>query len=84
VRVHRPIGVMDAYNAVISRAVDELGGPQHNITFVDTNFIVGPLWDAGSDWCHLDAPVSDVEALYLMAVALGVIQLDDEPHTGSL
>ena len=71
--------VIDGYNAVIERAVEELGGGgptrSNNITFLDTNFLVGPMWDSSQDWCHLNDQVQHPEALYIAAVTLGTIKL---------
>lgn len=66
--------VIDAYNAVIRQAVKETRtGPNvPRVHFVDTNFIVGPFWDAASDWRHVFHLASHVEGLYLAAVALGL------------
>ena len=71
--------VIDGYNFAIQKALRELAGSQQQsnrtspITFIDTNFIVAPMWDSADDWCHLDPQVSDVEAHYIAAVVMGVI-----------
>ena len=68
--------VIDGYNQVIQQAVEgTVKGPNvPRIRFVDTNFIVGPMWDASSDWGHVANHASHVEALYLVAVTLGTTE----------
>jgi len=62
--------VIDAYNKVISKVCDQM----EHVKFVDTNFIVGPMWDSSPDWCHLSPELQSVESFYLAAVVLGVIE----------
>lgn len=52
--------VIDGYNAAIQQVVQEIGA--WNIRFIDTNHVVGPMWDAAVDWCHLGPPVSNIHA----------------------
>ena len=47
------------------------------VRFVDTSFIVSPLWDSSTDWGHVCPQASHVEALYLVAVVMGLL----EPNT---
>jgi len=70
--------VIDGYNAAIAKACQEIGGP--NVTFVDTNFLVSPMWDSSSDFCHLDEKSLHAQVLYVAAVALGVV----DPTTSSV
>ena len=62
--------VIDAYNEVIVKVCEKL----ENVTFIDTNFIVGPLWDSGPDWNHLSPELQSVESFYLAAVVLGIVE----------
>jgi len=39
-------------------------------SFVDTNFIVEPMWDGAEDWSHLETPARAAETLYLLLEAL--------------
>ena len=39
--------VIDTYNEIINNLPSST-----NISFIDTNFIVGPLWDISADFCH--------------------------------
>lgn len=57
--------VIDGYNSVIKAVTREL-----NISFLDTNFLVGPVWDAAPDFCHLNDKTSDAEMLYIAASVL--------------
>jgi hypothetical protein len=54
--------VIDTYNDIIKNLSSSM-----NISFIDTNFIVGPLWDISTDFCHyrLDK-VASAEALYML------------------
>ena len=60
--------LLDGYDRVIQRAVEgTVKGPNvPRVRFVDTNFIIGPTWDASSDWDHVANHASHVEALYLL------------------
>ena len=53
--------VIDGYNSIIQSLSD-----QYNFPFLDTNAIVGPMWDSGNDWCHLNRQVGLPEAFYLL------------------
>ena len=57
--------MVDAYNLVLKGVAEEM-----SITFIDTNFIIGPMWDATSDWCHYDNKVGLVEARYILSQVL--------------
>jgi len=53
--------VIDAYNADIRKlAVAE------SLRLIDLQPIIGPMWDAASDWCHPDKRVLEVEATALL------------------
>ena len=82
----RSPAVIDGYNAAIRHVVEELhnhtamnntisggggkGGANHVVQFVDTDFLVGPMWDAASDWCHLDTPLVLLQGVYIVQKAL--------------
>jgi len=61
--------VIDAYTKVIAKVCEQM----EHVKFVDTNFIVGPMWDSSPDWNHLSPELQSVEAFYLAAVVLGVV-----------
>jgi hypothetical protein len=46
------------------------GSANHVVQFVDTDFLVGPMWDAASDWCHLDPPLALLQGVYIIQKAL--------------
>ena len=38
-----------------------------NVPFIDTDFIIGPMWDSAGDFCHYrDDKVVKAEALYVL------------------
>jgi hypothetical protein len=53
--------VVDGYNDIIKRVATKF-----NLSVIDTNHIVSPLWDKAPDWCHLDPVVQKIEAIYIM------------------
>lgn len=53
--------VIDGYNSIIKSLCE-----QYNLPFLDTNAIVGPMWDSADDWCHLNQQVGLPEAFYLL------------------
>ena len=63
--------VIDAYNEILQRLSET-----KNVPYIDTNDIVGPMWDSADDWCHLTSKVGTAEALYI----LGSILLRDEKN----
>jgi hypothetical protein len=38
--------VIDGYNAILKQLCDE-----ENIAFLNSNVVLGPMWDTASDWC---------------------------------
>jgi hypothetical protein len=66
--------VLEGYNHILRNACRDTPG---FIRFLSTRFIVGPLWDASSDWGHVLPLASHVEALYIVACVLGLV----EPNT---
>lgn len=71
--------VIDGYNKVIKRVCAELDVP-----YIDVNFVLAPLWDHASDWCHLDSKVQTAELMYILASVLGVIGDDSSKKTNIL
>jgi hypothetical protein len=53
--------VIDMYNTIEKRVCDEYGMP-----WIDTNDIMGIMWDRAADWCHYDDVSSDMEAKYIL------------------
>jgi hypothetical protein len=67
----RTPAVIDGYNAVLRKVSEEMTA----ITFIDTTFLVSPVWDTAPDWCHLADKVAHKEALYIAGVALGAVDV---------
>jgi len=65
--------VMDGYTHIIQKAVKEvnrnesISGGKH-VEFLDTRFIVSPMWDNAFDWVHFAPKINNVEALFMAAV----------------
>ena len=59
--------LVDGYNFVLRRVA-----AKHEIPFLDTNFIVSPMWDSSPDLNHLDNHVGMTEALYILNEIVGV------------
>ena len=54
--------VIDGYNKILVNLTSQM-----NVSFIDTNFIVGPLWDISKDFCHYRFDkVAKAEALYVL------------------
>ena len=55
--------VIDRYNAIIKNLSVTMGVP-----YVDTNPIIGPMWDSAEDFCHYrtTGKVAEMEALYVL------------------
>ena len=54
--------IVDGYNAILRNLTSGMGVP-----YIDTNFIIGPMWDSAGDFCHYrDDEVSKAEALYVL------------------
>eukprot|EP00563_Minutocellus_polymorphus_P018624 CAMPEP_0197722258 /NCGR_PEP_ID=MMETSP1434-20131217/5010_1 /TAXON_ID=265543 /ORGANISM="Minutocellus polymorphus, Strain CCMP3303" /LENGTH=278 /DNA_ID=CAMNT_0043307379 /DNA_START=1118 /DNA_END=1954 /DNA_ORIENTATION=+ len=41
--------VIDGYNAIAKQLALE---SMDRVEFIDTDFIIGPMWDSPGDWCH--------------------------------
>jgi len=54
--------VIDGYNNIL-RGLSR----KYDLPFIDTNFVVSPMWDHSWDWCHLDPAVGSPESLYILA-----------------
>ena len=63
--------VIDGYNSAMQHVVEEMNVP--SIQYIDTNFLVGPVWDAASDWCHLDERVAVSHGLFVLGRVLDTI-----------
>jgi hypothetical protein len=61
----RSPSVIDGYNYIISYLAKKYNAP-----YIDTNFIIGPMWDSAPDYCHVDNFAGELEALYLMHYVL--------------
>jgi hypothetical protein len=55
--------VIDMYNRITKRLCDRFG-----MTWINTNDIMGVMWDRARDWCHYDDVSSDMEARYLLGM----------------
>lgn len=53
--------VVDMYNRVSKHECEKF-----NMTFLDTNDIMGIMWDRASDWCHYRDISSEMEARYFL------------------
>eukprot|EP00977_Amphora_coffeiformis_P016380 scaffold5075_cov174-Amphora_coffeaeformis.AAC.2 len=68
--------VIDGYNAIIRQVVQEMNvsnNNTHSVQFVDTNSVIGPVWDAAGDWCHPDPWVRKPHSIYILARALDAV-----------
>ncbi len=55
--------VIDGFNRMIRILAETMDVP-----FIDTNFIIGPMWDSGGDFCHYrNDKVARAEALYVLS-----------------
>lgn len=62
--------VIDGYNMVIKELSDE-----HGIKYLDTDFIMGAMWDSAKDWCHYDNEAGSNDALYILREVTGMNRL---------
>jgi len=53
--------VIDMYNQVTKRVCNKF-----KIPLIETNDIIGIMWDRASDWCHYDDVSSDMEVLHII------------------
>jgi hypothetical protein len=60
--------VIDGYNAILKRLAAEF-----HLPFIDSTFIVGPLWDSAPDWCYYQNNVGDQMAIYILARVLNLV-----------
>jgi hypothetical protein len=60
--------VIDGYNKIITR----ISGDFDFVEYIDTNSIIGPMWDSPSDWCHFKNAAGRKEALYIAAKVFGI------------
>ncbi|KAL7472912.1 hypothetical protein ACHAXS_013290 [Conticribra weissflogii] len=63
---YRHPSVLGVYNEIIRNLtkLDEF----RNIPFIDTDFIIGPMWDSSPDFCHFppEGEIARAEALYIL------------------
>jgi len=58
--------VIDMYNDIIQNLSTAMKVP-----FINTNFIISPMWDSAVDWCHYKfSSASQSEALYMLGQLL--------------
>mmetsp|Transcript_14391 Transcript_14391/g.28773 ORF Transcript_14391/g.28773 Transcript_14391/m.28773 type:complete len:527 (+) Transcript_14391:295-1875(+) len=58
--------IIDGFNDIIRNLTLTIANK--NISYIDTNFIVGPLWDISEDFCHYRSDkVASAEALYMLS-----------------
>ena len=54
--------VIDGYNAISQKISQKF----QMIPFIDTNFIISPMWDSAPDWCHYKNKAGQHDALYIL------------------
>jgi hypothetical protein len=57
--------VIDGYNSIIKSLCEK-----YELTYLDTNDIIGPMWDSSNDWCHLSEKAGMAEAFYLLSTTI--------------
>jgi len=60
--------VIDGYNSIVRSLTEEL-----EIGFIDTKFMMEPMWDSSEDWNHYLNKAGDYETLYVAAKVLEVL-----------
>mmetsp|Transcript_477 Transcript_477/g.954 ORF Transcript_477/g.954 Transcript_477/m.954 type:complete len:590 (+) Transcript_477:126-1895(+) len=67
---YRHPSVLEVYNEII-RNLTELEEFK-NISFIDTDFIIGPMWDSSPDFCHFppEGEIARAEALHILETVL--------------
>jgi hypothetical protein len=60
--------VIDGYNRILKRVSKKFG-----VQFIDTNAIIGPVWDSAPDWCHYRNVAGVNDALYIAGRVLGLL-----------
>ena len=60
----RSVPVIAAYNNALLQDL----APKHEgmIKFIDTRFIIGPLWDSAKDWSHYVGKVFAAQGQFLL------------------
>ena len=53
--------------------VDEADNPQ--IEYIDTSFVLEPMWDSAPDWSHYLEFLNDEEAIYFVARMYGWVDV---------
>jgi hypothetical protein len=62
----RSPSTIDGYNDIIKNL-----SANTDVPYIDTNFILRPMWDSAPDWCHYKNKVGSVEALYILRLLIG-------------
>uniref|UniRef100_A0A7S1C2A9 Uncharacterized protein n=1 Tax=Corethron hystrix TaxID=216773 RepID=A0A7S1C2A9_9STRA len=60
--------VIDQYNTIIRKVC-----AMHMVTFIDSNFIIGPMWDRSDDFNHYKDEAGDASARYILNRVLEII-----------
>jgi hypothetical protein len=60
--------VIDGYNRILKRV-----SKKFSVQFIDTNAIIGPVWDSAPDWCHYRNEPGVNDALYIASRVLGLL-----------
>jgi hypothetical protein len=55
-----------------NKALQEISDENENVTFIDTDFIIGPMWDVSPDWNHLMGIESMEETKYILREVTGM------------
>ena len=54
--------VIEQYNSIIRNVSFSM-----NVSYIDTNFIIRPMWDSAEDFCHYrHDKIAAAEALYMI------------------
>lgn len=60
--------VIEAYNRALRRLAVKFG-----VRYIDTNDIIGPVWDSSSDWNHFLGEAGKIEATYVAGTVYGLV-----------
>ena len=63
--------VIGGYNSVLEQV--EQVSATFNVTFIDTDFIAGPMWDSATDWNHSHGKVAREESVYVIATVMNLV-----------
>jgi hypothetical protein len=74
---HAPL--IEQYNAAAERAVNAINDQSSlslPVRYLDTRFIMQPMWDSPADWYHFKDKVGEAEALFLAASIFDALDHD--------